>query len=206
MKSTHTTAKLSRVAQFVGRRINELRSRRSQAEIAAAAGFRSPNMLSMIKDGSAKLPIDRVEALARALECDPGHLMRLTLEQLYPAYVIEAILAATRSAPSIEAHQDHTTHGGAGSGIPPKVIEEIERDLDLIEAPPRPSRQMDEISSSVVAMSVEVVLGLRELKFARQSAKNALSSADRVNARLSRIQIELGALLEVVKGEPTHYD
>ena len=55
-------------------------------------------------------------------------------------------------------------------------------------------------------MSVEVVLGLRELKFARQSAKNAHSSAERVNARLSRIQIELGALLELVKAPPKPYD
>ena len=108
MKSSHTTAKLSRVAQFVTRRIDELRSRRSQGEIASAAGFRSPNMLSMIKDGSAKLPIDRVGALAKALECDPGHLMRLALEQLYPAHVIEAILKAMRDAPIPDDHNRWT--------------------------------------------------------------------------------------------------
>ena len=35
----------------------------------------------MVKTGVSKLAIDRVPALAQALECDPAYLMRLALEQ-----------------------------------------------------------------------------------------------------------------------------
>ena len=41
----------------------------------------NPNMVTMIKKGSTKLPIDRVPALAKALEFDPALLLRLALEQ-----------------------------------------------------------------------------------------------------------------------------
>ena len=33
-------------------------------------------MMAMIKSGAAKLPLDRVPALARALECDPAVLFQ----------------------------------------------------------------------------------------------------------------------------------
>ena len=39
-------------------------------------------MLSMLKNRSTKLPLDRVPSLARVLECDPAYLLRLTLEQI----------------------------------------------------------------------------------------------------------------------------
>lgn len=55
--SRTSSSKASRVAQFIGRRIDKLRSRRSQLEIATLAGFKSPNMLSMIKDGKAVSPL-----------------------------------------------------------------------------------------------------------------------------------------------------
>lgn len=41
----------------------------------------SQNMLSMLKSGSSKLPLDRVASLARALDCDPAYLLRLTLDR-----------------------------------------------------------------------------------------------------------------------------
>jgi transcriptional regulator with XRE-family HTH domain len=70
----------SALARFVSKRILELRPK-SQTEIAAEAGFPNANFLSMLKTGVSKLAIDRVPALAQALECDPAFLMRLTLEQ-----------------------------------------------------------------------------------------------------------------------------
>lgn len=82
----------SRIAQFVSRRIYELSSRRSQSEIATAAGLASANFLSMIKDGKAKLPMDRVIGLADALEVDPAELARLALEQHFEGPTLELIL------------------------------------------------------------------------------------------------------------------
>jgi hypothetical protein len=69
------------LSAFVTHRINELRPRKSQADIAAEAGFVNPNVLSMIKSGTSRLALDRVPALAAALECDPARLYRLALMQ-----------------------------------------------------------------------------------------------------------------------------
>lgn len=86
----------SKVAQFVNRRIDELRPRRTQTEIATAAGFPSINMLSMVKDGKSKLPMDRVVALANALECEPALLAKLALEQFFTGPTLDVILSLSK--------------------------------------------------------------------------------------------------------------
>ena len=60
------------LAKFVDIRLLELKHKKTQAEIAEEAGFVNPNMVTMIKQGATKLPIDRVPALAKALEVDPA--------------------------------------------------------------------------------------------------------------------------------------
>ncbi|MDP3262093.1 MAG: XRE family transcriptional regulator [Tabrizicola sp.] len=70
----------SDLAQFIAKGVLELRPK-MQADIAAEAGFVNGNYLSMLKAGNSKLALDRVPALAAALECDPALLMRLALEQ-----------------------------------------------------------------------------------------------------------------------------
>jgi len=72
----------TRLAKFISQRVMELRPKKSQIEISVEAGFVSQNMVAMLKSGSSKLPLDRVPSLARALECDPAYLLRLTLEQV----------------------------------------------------------------------------------------------------------------------------
>jgi len=71
----------TRLAKYIERRVLELKPKKSQLQIAKEAGFPNPNMVTMIKNGSNKLPLDRVPSMARALECDAAYLMRLTLEQ-----------------------------------------------------------------------------------------------------------------------------
>lgn len=71
----------TRLAKFLEARVLELKFKKSQAEIAEEAGFVNANMMTMIKQGANKLPIDRVPALAKALESDPALLLRLALEQ-----------------------------------------------------------------------------------------------------------------------------
>jgi hypothetical protein len=72
----------TRLVKYLERRISDLRPRKTQIAIAAEAGFRVPNMLAMVKGGAAKLPLDRVPGLAKALECDPAMLFRMAVEQL----------------------------------------------------------------------------------------------------------------------------
>lgn len=71
----------SRLAKYLDRRVLELRPKKSQADIAALAGFANQNMITMLKQGSAKVPLDRVPMLAAAMEVDPRYLFRLALEQ-----------------------------------------------------------------------------------------------------------------------------
>ena len=68
-------------AKFLIDRMRDLKHRKSQKEIAQEAGFLNANMLSLLKSGANKIPLDRVPALAKALEADPAYLMRLSLEQ-----------------------------------------------------------------------------------------------------------------------------
>lgn len=71
----------TRLTKYLEKRILELRPKKTQIAIAAEVGFHNPNMLAMIKAGTAKLPLDRVAALATALECDPVMLFQLAVEQ-----------------------------------------------------------------------------------------------------------------------------
>ena len=66
---------------FLQKRIAELKPIKTQSDIATEAGFANVNMLAMIKAGSARLPLDRVPALAAALEVDPARLFLLALRQ-----------------------------------------------------------------------------------------------------------------------------
>lgn len=79
------------LAQYIERRVLELKPKKSQGEIASEAGFPNPNMVTMIKNGTSKLALDRVPSMARALECDPAYLMRLALEQAVGDTAAQAI-------------------------------------------------------------------------------------------------------------------
>lgn len=82
----------TQLAKYIDKRVMELRPKKLQNEIAVEAGFVSVNMLSMVKAGSTKLPLDRVPNLARALECDPAYLLRLALEQVAGGTAANAII------------------------------------------------------------------------------------------------------------------
>ena len=74
----HATSDL---AIYLDRRILELRHKKNQRDIAIAAGFTNPNMLSMLKNGDTKLAVDRTASLAAALEVDPKYMLLLALAQ-----------------------------------------------------------------------------------------------------------------------------
>jgi plasmid maintenance system antidote protein VapI len=70
-----------KLAVYLRARLAELAPVKSQVEVAREVGFVNPNNITMIKNGNAKLALDRVAALARALDVDPAHLFNLALEQ-----------------------------------------------------------------------------------------------------------------------------
>jgi uncharacterized protein (DUF2252 family) len=81
----------TRLVKYLPKRILELRPK-TQAEIASEAGFVNANMVTMIKQGSSRLPLDRVVPLARALETDPAYLLLLALEQMVGSTEANAIM------------------------------------------------------------------------------------------------------------------
>lgn len=81
---TTTPYASSRLAKFIEKRISELHHK-TQADIAREAGFKNANFITMLKQGNAKLALERVPALAEALDTDPAHLLRLALDQTFGA-------------------------------------------------------------------------------------------------------------------------
>jgi hypothetical protein len=71
-------------------------SDKSQKEIAEAVGYDKPNIITMLKQGATKLPINRVGPMAKALNVDPVHLLRLVMSEYMPETweTIEEILGA----------------------------------------------------------------------------------------------------------------
>ena len=67
--------------KLIADQISILAHRKTQAEIASEAGFANANMMTFLKTGKNKVPLDRVPSLAKALEVDPAYLMRLALDQ-----------------------------------------------------------------------------------------------------------------------------
>lgn len=82
----------SPATRLIAERIRDLSHRKTQKEIADAAGFANANMMSFLKTGKNKVPLDRIPSLARALEVDPARLMRLSLEQAVGATAAKAII------------------------------------------------------------------------------------------------------------------
>lgn len=70
------------VAEFLADRIAIID--KTQRQIAQECGFEHPNIISMFKQGQTKLPINRIAPLAKALDVDPAHLLRLVMREYLP--------------------------------------------------------------------------------------------------------------------------
>jgi len=57
---------------------------KKQLEIAEEVGFPKPNIITMIKQGKTKLPLDKVGKFAKAIEVDPIHLFKLCMQEYMP--------------------------------------------------------------------------------------------------------------------------
>lgn len=68
------------LVHFINARVKELGI--SRPELVRALGYDlKPNMVSMVTTGRARLPLEHVEALAKALKTDEVALMRMALKQ-----------------------------------------------------------------------------------------------------------------------------
>lgn len=76
------TKKKVTVAEYLEQLINM--SDKSQKQIAAEVGYDKPNMITMIKQGATKLPLNKVGVFAKSLGIDPMHLFRIAMEEYMP--------------------------------------------------------------------------------------------------------------------------
>lgn len=92
---TKSTPIRTTVADFIADRLAE--SDKTQREIAQECGFEKPNIITMFKNGSTKLPMNRIGPLAKALDVDPAHLLRLAMCEYLPDTwdAIEDIMQST---------------------------------------------------------------------------------------------------------------
>jgi hypothetical protein len=93
-----TTKPKITVAQYIERQI--ALCGRSQREIASELGYQNHNVISMIKQGQTKLPLDKVGLMAKALGVDPMYLLRLVMSEYSPKAweTVEQILQ-TKTSP-----------------------------------------------------------------------------------------------------------
>lgn len=76
------TVNRSTVACILADAINS--SSKTQTQIAREAGFKRPNMVSMIKHGYSNVPIDKVKRIADCLEIDAKKLLDCCMREYRP--------------------------------------------------------------------------------------------------------------------------
>lgn len=73
------------IATYISQQVEIQQSMgKTQREIAQEIGYDKPNMISMFKRGEAKIPLDKIPALAKALAVDPAFMFRLAMQQYWP--------------------------------------------------------------------------------------------------------------------------
>lgn len=111
-RTIHTT-----VADFIADRLAE--SDKTQREIAEECGFEKPNIITMFKTGVTKLPLNRIGPLAKALDADPAHLLRLVMSEYMPdtwdaiENVMQSTVLTANELELVRAYRDMTGDNNA---------------------------------------------------------------------------------------------
>jgi transcriptional regulator with XRE-family HTH domain len=74
------------VSTLISAAIDKLAPRMTQRELSLAMGFRTPNMLSMLRTGDAKVPFTKIPMIAAVLDIDPALLFRFHLREQWPEF------------------------------------------------------------------------------------------------------------------------
>jgi plasmid maintenance system antidote protein VapI len=73
-------------AEYLRERIQAQEARgKSKEEIAKELGFQNPSYIGMLVAGKAKLPLDKVLPMSRALDANPRFMFRLAIRQYWQA-------------------------------------------------------------------------------------------------------------------------
>lgn len=76
----------SATANVVREMVDNNKRNKTQEEIALEIGFKGSNVLTMIKQGRTRMPIDKVGSLAKACGYAPDRLVRAVLREYMPEF------------------------------------------------------------------------------------------------------------------------
>lgn len=79
---TNTTRGSTSVADFIADRLAAID--KTQRQVAEECGFDTPNIITMFKQGTTKVPLNRIGPLAKAIDADPAFLLRLAMNEYFP--------------------------------------------------------------------------------------------------------------------------
>ena len=88
----------TRFSNYIFKKLME--SPKTQKEIAEAVGYKNQNMITMLKLGHVKLALDRVPAMAKALNIDPLDLFKIALTQFYDDQAVRLLTEIIESGVS----------------------------------------------------------------------------------------------------------
>jgi hypothetical protein len=108
-------------------RLQELGEKASLDTVAHAVGYINPRTVELFLTGEAKLPLDKVPAMARALDLEPSHLFRMALRQYWgdssEASVITRCLVSTDEVAILDLLRSIT--GETELSLTPELVERI---------------------------------------------------------------------------------
>lgn len=84
-------------------------SQKTQVEVAKEVGFDKPNMITMIKQGKTRLPLDKAGKFAKAIGSDPIFLFKLALKEYFPEAYLE-LEKAMKQQPALTEYEVKLIH------------------------------------------------------------------------------------------------
>lgn len=106
----------------------------AQKEIARELGYDKPNIITMFKQGSTKVPLNKIAPLARILGIDAIHLLRMAMLEYQPETwnVLEQIMGRQVVTDSEAFIVDLVRQAAGDRAVVPKNIEQEEQLKQLV--------------------------------------------------------------------------
>ena len=79
---TAPTTKAKSVAEYIALQLHLCG--KAQTQVAEEVGFDKPNVITMIKQGKTKVPLNKIGSMAKALEVDPVFFFKLVMTEYMP--------------------------------------------------------------------------------------------------------------------------
>lgn len=121
------------VSEYLTQQINI--SGKSQREIADDVGYEMPNVITMMKQGKTKLPINKVPLFAKSLGVDPVHLLRIVMIQYMPDTweILDALIGKSMVSEPEAIMLDVMRTVGQGQNVGPETEEDTAEFAAMVE-------------------------------------------------------------------------